>query len=158
MAMLDSFRKLIARLEGEPDAAPYGADELKAATAALLVHAAAVDGHIAGAERGTLARLIATHFAIPDDEAEALLVEGEERERRAVDIYTFTRVLTDRLGQEERQEIVELMWEVVCADGEVHPYESNLVWRAAELIGVSTRDRVAMRQRVFARRGITGSG
>ncbi len=37
-----------------------------------------------------------------------------------------------------------MLWEVVMADGVIHEFESNLVWRTAELLGVSTRDRVTL--------------
>ena len=155
--MLDAFKRLMQRLSAPEEEAKLAGDELQLATAALLVHAAAVDGHVAAAERAVLKALMERHFALPPDEAEALVAEAEERERSAIDIYTFTRVLQGKLAQEDRQHIVELMWEIVAADGEVHPYESNLVWRAAELIGVSTRDRVTLRQQVFARHGMDGS-
>lgn len=156
--MLDELKRLLTRIGDAADTDGLGADELQLATAALLAHAAAIDGHVAARERATLKRLVERHFALAPDEAEELVSEAEAAERAAVDIYSFTRVLQSRLSQDERQRIVELMWEMVAADGEVHPYESNLVWRAAELIGVSTRDRVAMRQEVFARHGIAGSG
>jgi uncharacterized tellurite resistance protein B-like protein len=56
------------------------------------------------------------------------------------------------LDQNGRKRIVEMLWEVVMADGIVHPFESNLVWRAAELLGVSTRDRVILKQEVAPNR------
>ncbi|MGB3022309.1 MAG: TerB family tellurite resistance protein, partial [Methyloceanibacter sp.] len=43
--------------------------------------------------------------------------------------------------------------EMAMADGVVHEFESNLVWRAAELLGVSTRDRVLLRKAVASRVG-----
>ena len=36
----------------------------------------------------------------------------------------------------------------VIADGHVTEFEDNLMWRAADLLGVSSRDRIALRQRV----------
>lgn len=155
--MLDGFKQLLRRMAEPEEVARLAGDELQLATAALLVHAAAIDGHIAEAEKDVVKALMERHFALPPDEAKALVAQAEERERTAIDIYTFTRVLQSKLAQEDRQHIVELMWEIVAADGEVHPYESNLVWRAAELIGVSTRDRVTLRQAVFARHGMDGS-
>ncbi|NND48967.1 MAG: TerB family tellurite resistance protein [Rhizobiales bacterium] len=155
--MIDGFKRLLQRLSEPDEAANLAGDELQLATAALMVHAAAVDGHIGAAERDVLKAMMERHFALSHEDAVALVDEAEERERSAVDIYSFTRVLQGKLEQEDRQHIVELMWEVVAADGEVHPYESNLVWRAAELIGVSTRDRVTLRQEVFARHGMDGS-
>jgi uncharacterized tellurite resistance protein B-like protein len=49
--------------------------------------------------------------------------------------------------------MVEMLWEVAYADGVLHEFESNLVWRAAELLGVSTRDRVELRKAVESRLG-----
>ena len=48
---------------------------------------------------------------------------------------------------------IELMWELVYADGVRHELEDNVVWRVAELLGVSDRDRVFMRQRAAERAG-----
>ena len=47
-----------------------------------------------------------------------------------------------------------MLWEVVMADGVIHEFEFESVWRTAELLGVSTRDRVTLRQAVAARHGI----
>jgi uncharacterized tellurite resistance protein B-like protein len=44
------------------------------------------------------------------------------------------------------------------ADGVIHEFESNLVWRTAELLGVSTRDRVELRREVAARIGFNSGG
>jgi len=48
----------------------------------------------------------------------------------------------------ERLAIVEMMWEIVYADGHVHEFEDNTIWRVAELLGVSTRDRMTLRHKV----------
>jgi len=40
------------------------------------------------------------------------------------------------------------MWEIVYADGQRDELEDNLIWRAADLLGVSTRERVELRRRV----------
>ena len=47
-----------------------------------------------------------------------------------------------------------MMWEVVCADGNVNALEDNIIWRAADLLGVSSRQRVELRQRVSADRAV----
>jgi uncharacterized tellurite resistance protein B-like protein len=79
--------------------------------------------------------------------------EAEVREQEAVDLYRFTSVLCAGLDQDGRQRIIEMLWEVAMADGVLHEFESNLVWRAAELLGVSTRDRVRLRKLVESRMG-----
>ena len=64
--------------------------------------------------------------------ASATLVEGE-----AVDLYHFTSVIMRSVNEEGRFRIVEMMWELVYADGQVSEFEENVVWRAADLLGVS---------------------
>lgn len=46
-----------------------------------------------------------------------------------------------------RIRIVEMMWELVFADGKVSEFEENVVWRAADLLGVSSRDRIELKRR-----------
>ncbi len=41
-----------------------------------------------------------------------------------------------------------MMWEIVFADGKRDELEDNLLWRAADLLGVSQRERIDMRRRV----------
>ena len=41
-----------------------------------------------------------------------------------------------------------MMWELVFADGKVHEFEDNLVWRVAELLGVSSQARIRLKQAV----------
>jgi uncharacterized tellurite resistance protein B-like protein len=126
-------------------------EELRLAAAALLVHASQIDGEVTPEERKTLKELLKARFAIDDDELRKVLKEAEAREHDSVDLYGFTSVLCRGLDQEGRQRIVEMLWEIVLADGVLHEFESNLVWRASELLGISTHDRVRLRKLVESR-------
>jgi uncharacterized tellurite resistance protein B-like protein len=44
--------------------------------------------------------------------------------------------------------VVEMMFEVAYADGGLTEFEDNLVWRAAELLHVGSRERVQIRREV----------
>jgi uncharacterized tellurite resistance protein B-like protein len=55
------------------------------------------------------------------------------------------------VNEEGRLRIVEMMWELVYADGKVSEFEENVVWRAADLLGVASRDRIDLKHRVAAR-------
>jgi uncharacterized tellurite resistance protein B-like protein len=92
-------------------------------------------------------------FELEGEEVRSVLEEAVVREHESVDLYRFTSRLCRELDQDGRKRIVEMLWEVVMADGVVHVFESNLVWRAAELLGVSTWDRVILKQAVALRAG-----
>ena len=78
--------------------------------------------------------------------------------RNAVDLYCFTRTLREALDNEGRHQTVRMMWEIVYADGKPNEFEANIIWRAADLLGVSSRQRVALRQLVLADNASLGAG
>ena len=148
-AINDWINKLSRAGEGEEG---YGATDPRLSVAAILVHIIAVDGVITDDEKKRLRECLSTHYGLTPAETEKLVREAMHREDEAVDLYSFTSVLKRELDEEGRQEVVELMWEMVFADGEVSEFEDNVVWRVAELIGVSARERMTIRHRIEARR------
>src|SRR6516162_4609667 len=76
-------------------------------------------------------------------------------EHDAIDLYHFTRAINRSLDEDGRRRVVEMMWEIAYADGRVDDFESNLIWRVADLLGISSRERIELGQRVANRLGIT---
>ena len=145
--MLAKLKELADRVLGEDQRAKHLRDEeLQLAAAALLVHASLIDGRADPEERRKLKSLLQVRFNLGDDEFERILGEAKAWEQESVDLYSFTSVLCRELDQEGRQRIVQMLWEIVLADGVLHEYEADLVSRGAELFGVSTRDRVRLRK------------
>jgi uncharacterized tellurite resistance protein B-like protein len=147
--MLETLKKLVADLTGETKPAErFAENDYRVAAAALLVHAATIDGEMSGSEGDKLQALLKTCFALDDAATAALIDAGTAAEHEAVDLYHFTSSINRSLDDEGRQRIVEMMWEIIYADGRLNEFEDNLVWRAADLLNVASRDRVEIRQRV----------
>lgn len=128
-----------------------GEEEVRLAAAALLVHATIVDGEVSRSETEVLRDVLERRFDLDHGAAGRLITQAAEKEKDAVDLYGFTSVLTRHLDREGRLKIVEMLWEIVIADGVIHEMEANLVWRAAELLGVTSRDRIRLRKSVESR-------
>jgi uncharacterized tellurite resistance protein B-like protein len=147
--MLERLKSFLKSLPGSgADTAQADADDPRVAAAALMFHVIDADGVRDEAERRRLREVLSQAYAITGHELDAVIDAGEEAEREAVDLYIFTSVLKRHLDDKARVEFVGLLWEMVYADGELHELEDNVVWRVAELIGVSSRDRTDMRRRV----------
>jgi uncharacterized tellurite resistance protein B-like protein len=131
-------------------------DELHLAAAALLVEAACHDRHFEEAERLTIERLVQTRFELSVEEAATLIEVAEREVDGAVQLLHFTRAIKDRFSHEERVEMVEMLWEVVYADGVLHDYEANLMRRIGGLLYVTDQERGAARKRVLARLNTAG--
>lgn len=127
---------------------------IELACAALLVEAAVLDGEFDDAERATIERLLTDHFKLDTREVADLIRDAEAAIEDANELYTLTRTIKDKMEVEERTTIIEMLWEVAYADGELHDYESNLVRRLAGLLYVSDRESGEARKRVLSRLGL----
>ena len=153
-AMFDAFRKFVSALTtGDTHPSRFQDGDYRLAAAALLVHAAAIDGVISDIERERLHAVIKRRFDLDEAATDELVSEATQAEHEAIDLYHFTSLLNRTLDEAGRQRVIEMMWEIVYAAGRVTEFEDNLIWRAADLLGVSTRERVELRQRVAASRG-----
>ena len=122
-------------------------DEPRLAVAALLVHLAAVDGSVDEPERVAVKGALMDYYSLGEAEVDRLIAEATRRDSDAVDFYRFTSSL-NALDEKERIEIIRMMWQVVFADKKNHELEDNMVWRIAELIGVSARQRTILRNQM----------
>lgn len=136
----------LTRLFSEPKPATEPMDT-KEAVAVLLVHLAAVDGVIKPEERATISGLLEDHFDLSETQVKDLMATAIRLDKDAVDFYKFTAILS-KLEEEERINIIRSMWQVVYADAHNHEMEDNMVWRVAELIGISSRQRTILRSQM----------
>jgi uncharacterized tellurite resistance protein B-like protein len=152
--MFDSLRKLIADMgEGSEPVSRFRDDDYRLAASALLVHVAGIDGSVSDDERAKLHAIIKQRFSLDDAATDELVAEATEAEQKSVDLYHFTARLTRSLDAAGRARMVEMMWQIVYADGVVTEFEDNLIWRAADLLGVSQNERIALRERVSTANG-----
>jgi uncharacterized tellurite resistance protein B-like protein len=147
--MLDGLRQFIADIVS-PDAQDRAFDETdyRLAATALLVHVVSLDGEPSAIEKRKLHSLIESRFKLDPGAADRLIASAMRVEGEAVDLFHFTSVIMRSVDEEGRLKIVEMMWELVYADGQVSEFEDNVVWRAADLLGVSSRDRIDLKHRV----------
>ncbi|TNE67170.1 MAG: TerB family tellurite resistance protein [Alphaproteobacteria bacterium] len=123
---------------------------LALATAALLVQVSKADGDFSSAERARLTDCLTDHFGLAHDAATEILTRAETELADAPSLYDFTRVVTKELDQEERQEIVRLLWRVANADHHIDNFEANALAKIAGLLGVATHDRIRLKHEVEA--------
>src|SRR5579863_2786159 len=157
--MLDGLRQFIADVIA-PGREPRDFDDtgyLLAATA-LLIHVISLDGEPSEVEKRKLHSLIESRFRLDPGTADKLIASATLVEGEAVDLYHFTSVIMRSVNEAGRLRIVEMMWELVYADGQVSEFEDNVVWRAADLLGISSRDRINLKHRVAARQTLPVTG
>ena len=155
--MFEAFRKFLSDCtDGDKHPTRFDENDYRLAAAALLVHAAGIDGEVSAVERDKLHAILERNFELDEAETDELVLEATQAEQQSVDLYHFTSRISRSLDEAGRLRIVEMMWEIAFADGRVTEFEDNLLWRAADLLGVSSRERIELRHKVAAAREQVG--
>jgi uncharacterized tellurite resistance protein B-like protein len=157
--MFESFKNFVAEIvDGEKHPSQFAENDYRLAAVALLVHAAAIDGDMSQSERAKLHAVVKRRFNLDEAATDELIEKATQAENEAVDLYHFTSLINRTLDEEGRARVIEMMWEIVYADGRRDELEDNLLWRAADLLGVSQRERIELRQRIAKEAGEPGAG
>jgi len=154
VVMLDALRDFVRRFGAHETEIHFSADDSRLAVAALLVHSMTVDGATSDVEHAKLEDLLTRRFGISGSDLDLLVRDATEAESDAVDLYRFTSVLKRQMSEEERIRVIENLWEIAFADGVSTEFEENLVWRVAELLGVSARDRISRKRFVAENKSV----
>lgn len=154
--MLERLNAFVQSLVNAPHSGEFAMDDTRVLIVALCFQVMEADGTISEAERTVLRKSVKDHYPLDDGKLEALLVAGRQAENEAVDFYRFTSELKRRLDGEQRLELVGILWDIVYADGVRNEMEDHILWRIADLLAVSDRDRILSRQNAAERAGQSG--
>ena len=123
---------------------------LRVATAVLLVEVMRADFKVEESERLRLRELLERQFQLTESELDALLEQAEADADRLVSIQHVTRLLNEHYDQAMKLRVVEMMWQVIFADGEKDHYEEHLIRQIADLLYVSHADFIQARHKAEA--------
>ncbi len=142
------LQKLLAVDDASAGAGPADVEHaLKVATAVLLVEVTRADFSVEPAERERMRRLLERQFDLSAAEVDAVLEEAEADADRLVSIQHLTRLLNEHYDHAMKVRIVEMMWQVVYADGEKDHYEEHLLRQVAELLYLSHAEFIQARHK-----------
>lgn len=146
--MIGEFFK---RLTGEAVDTPPTDEDARLALGALLVRVAHSNWDYAEEEVTRIELILARRYGLSNEDAQELRLDAESIEAQANDTVQFTRAIKDAVPFEQREEVMEALWELVLADGERDHEEEGILRLIAPLLGVNDRDSALSRQRVELR-------
>jgi uncharacterized tellurite resistance protein B-like protein len=150
-AMFGLLRTFLSSLAGDMrQADQFETGKCRLATATLLIRVATADGEMSEVKRAQLHAVLTSAFQLDDLSTARLIDDAAAADRGAIDLYHFTRQLNDALDDEGRRRVIRMMWEVAFVRGTVNDFASIMVWRVADLLGVPSRQRIALRQLIAA--------
>jgi len=110
---------------------------LRLATAVLLIDVARADYVFEESEFDHVLKLIEARFGLSPEATAELVNEAGDKAEDLVSVHEFTQLLHEHLSDDEKANIVSLLWQIAYADGRLDKYEDSLVLKISDLLYVS---------------------
>lgn len=110
---------------------------LRLATAVLMIDVARADFVFEESEFDHVLKLIEARFGLSPEKAAELVNEAGDKAEDLVSVHEFTQLLHEHLSEDEKANIVSLLWQIAYADGRLDKYEDSLVLKISDLLYVS---------------------
>ena len=120
---------------------------LQLASAVLLLEVAQADREYSSEESSKIQQAIAVKFSLTDADIQHLMQLAENKSREATDYHQFTSLLNKEFSNQQKVRLIELMWQVAYADGELDPHEDHFIRKISELLYLRHGEMLSARER-----------
>ncbi|AXV66626.1 MULTISPECIES: TerB family tellurite resistance protein [Pseudoalteromonas] len=117
--------------------------DLKTAVAALLIEVMRADNELQDDEQQALNNTLKKYFSLSDEEVLELVEGASKNLDEAIDYFQFSKQINAQCSAEQRIDIIELLWRLAYADGELDKHEELVIRRVASLLYVTHEDFIA---------------
>ena len=137
--MLDTLKRLFGKVTQDASSAshPNIAHDLRVATCALFVEMARIDQTFSQAEMETILSILKEKYGLSGQHADLLIEAAEKELEQSVDLWQFARLINENYSNQEKLEIVEMLWQIVYVDGKMDEYEHYLMNKLKNLLRIS---------------------
>ena len=115
-------------------------DTIQIAISTLMIQTAVYDGVFDEQEKSKILELIKKYFNFNEDQKLSLFKIAMKVNDDSNDMQQFTRILNDNMSEEEKLNIIEMLWKIIISDGHIDDYENALIRKISGLLYISDKD------------------
>ena len=139
--MFDRLKKQILSKTKKEDDGHKKKSEV--AICALLIEMAHFDEDFHKNEKEIILNMIENKFALTVDEADELMKIADEEREKSIDLWAFTKLIRENYSKEERIQLLEMLWKVAYADGQIEGEEDFLLHKLAKMLKIDHNEFIA---------------
>ena len=103
----------------------------------LMIEAANTDGEVTQEELNKISHSLINIFKEDPKVVEVSLTKAFENKDNSKSLYFYTSKLNKSYSNENKIKLIEVLWEIILADNEIHDFETNLIRRLAGLLYIT---------------------
>jgi len=147
---INMFSQWINRIVVEkPDSESYGVADIERVSAALLVEIARADHQLDDAETASISNALKQSSSLPDTEIDTIISDAIVDAESTLSLHEHIRLVNEHFDRANKLMLIEQMWRVAAADGNIDRYEDYTIRKLSELIYVRHSEFIKAKLRVL---------
>ena len=149
--MLNIVKQFFGSGSTDPSKNEGGSDkhDIRVATCALFVEMAKIDEEFSKEELGAILTLLKERYGLSEENAEALIEAADQELEQSVDLWQFAQLINKNYSNEEKIEILEMLWQIVYVDKKMDEHENYLMHKVGNILRLSHRDLIDAKLKVL---------
>lgn len=118
------------------------------AAAALMIEIARADFQVDQKELRDIESLLRSSLEITEDELIELVSLAQYKSNEATSLREFTQLINQNYSPKEKLRLMELLWRIAYADGDLDKYEEYMLRKIADLLYLPHADYIKAKLKV----------
>ena len=137
--MLERLKRFFAKNNADPTGQSSWSTghDVRVATCALLLEMARIDGRFSKDEVEGILKILMERYDLDREDADALVKTADRELEESLDLWQFSKRINQNYTNEEKIEILELLWQIVYIDGKLDQHENYLMHKLEQLLRLS---------------------
>jgi len=115
----------------------------------LMIEAANSDGKIDNIEIEKINNSLIKTFKEDKKRVQSVLEMAVKNKNNSKSLFFYTSKINKNYSYEKKLLLIEILWEIVLSDGQIHDYETSIIRRLAGLLYISDVDSGNARKRAL---------
>ena len=133
------FDKISAALDTNATES-ISAQDIERVSAILLVEIARADHEIEASEREAIEMALSQAGNLDSEELRSVMDDAFNEADGAMSLYEHVQLINDHFDKQSKLALVEQMWRVALADGNIDGYEEYTIRKLCDLLFIKHRD------------------
>jgi uncharacterized tellurite resistance protein B-like protein len=141
--MFDLIRKILGNKQGGIAVSePESPNRTQLAACVVLLEAAHADYECTDEELDHVMQTLRAEFGVSKEYARELLDLAHQERSQAIDLWQFTNRINQEFSKDEKRAVLEGIWRIIYADGELEKHEDQFVRKLTNLLRLSHKDMI----------------
>jgi uncharacterized tellurite resistance protein B-like protein len=122
--------------------------KLRVATCVLLLEAATADSNFSSEEQEKIIQILKSRFQMDDTSVKELIDKSTMGKKNSTDLWYFTNLINENLDNEEKYDLMELVWEVIYSDGTLDKFENYIAHKLLNMLNLDHSRFIELKMKV----------